>query len=116
LQLLVIAAEQFLRVLEHAREVLLGKSQQRHDDVQREVHRDLLHEVALAAGVDHLVDERAGQLVDANLQRAHRLRPEPVRTDRAHHAVLRVVHVNQRADAHGCLLRIGLRRHQHRSG
>ncbi len=47
LELVVVAAEQFLRELEHHREVGLRHAEQRHDHVQRVIHRDLLDEVAL---------------------------------------------------------------------
>ena len=47
--------------------------------------------------VAHPVDVALGQLVDADLEIAHGLRAEPVRADRAHLAVVRVVHVDQGA-------------------
>ena len=54
LNLGVVAAEQFLGELEHPREVGLGNAEHRHDHVQRVVHRDLLDEVALHTGRQHL--------------------------------------------------------------
>jgi hypothetical protein len=41
-----------------------------------------------------------GQLVDADFQRPHRLGAKPIRTDRAYHPVLGVVHVDQGAQPH----------------
>ncbi len=108
LVLLLVAAEQFLGQLQHPGEVGLGQAQQRHDDVEREVDGHLGDEVALRSHLGHLVDVVLGQLVDAALQRAHCLGAEPVRADGAHLAVVRVVHVDQRAQAHPRLqLRLG---------
>jgi hypothetical protein len=63
-----------------------------------------------------VVDVTGGEFVDAKLHGAHGLRAEPVAADCAHHAVLRVVHVDQRADADASLDFVGLRSHQHRTG
>ncbi len=98
-ELVIVAAEQLLGELEHAAEVGFRQPEQRQDDVQREVDRDLLDEVALGTLLDHLVDVDLGQFVDAGLQCAHGLRPEPVGADLADVAVQRVVHVDQRAQA-----------------
>ncbi len=49
LELAVVAAEQLLGQLEHAREVGFREAQQRHDHVERVIHRDLLGEVAFGA-------------------------------------------------------------------
>jgi hypothetical protein len=114
LELVVVAAEEFLGQLQHQGKVRLGHSEQRHDDAKRVVHGDFLHEVAFWADGDHLVHVRLGQFVDANLQRPHGLRTEPVRSNGPHHAVVGVVHVDQGADAHARLEFVGLRGDQHR--
>ena len=90
--------------------------QQRHDHVERVIDRDLLNEIAFGPDGHHLVDVDLGQLVDANLQRPHRLWAKPVRADRTHHPVLRVVQVDQRAYARGGLQLVALRRRQDRAG
>jgi hypothetical protein len=51
----------------------------------------------MITNIAQLVDVNLGEFVNADLQRAHGLRPEPVRADRADLAVLWIVHVNQRA-------------------
>ena len=94
--LLVVAAEHLLRELMHPREVFLGQAEQRHDHVEREFDSDLGDEVAFRADVAHPVDVALGQLVDVHLEVAHGLWAEPVRADRAHFAVVRVVHMDQR--------------------
>ena len=116
----VVSAEDLLRELEHPREVLLGDAEQRHDDVQRVIHRNIGDEVALGTDVAHLVDGDLGQLVDVDLQVAHGFWPEPVGADGPHVPVVRVVHVDQRAQAHagvelGARLVVGLRGLQQRS-
>ena len=103
LQFVVVAAEHFLGQREHPGKVGLRQPQQRHDHVQRIIHRDLLDEVTLsdpATGVHHLVDVDLGQLVDADFERPHCLGAEPVRADRPDHPVLRVIHVDQGAQPH----------------
>ena len=97
--LLVVAAEHLLGQLEHPREVFLGQPEQRKDHVQREVHRYLGDEVALRSDLTHPVDVALGQLVDPRLEIAHGLWPKPVRADRPHLPVMRIVHVHQGADA-----------------
>ena len=93
----VVAAEHLLGELEHARKVLFGHAEQRQDHIQRVVHGDLGDEVAFGSDLPHPVDVASGQLVDSNLQVAHGFRAEPVGADLAHVAVVRVVHVDQRA-------------------
>ena len=115
LELAVVAAEQLLGELEHSREVRLGYAQQRHDHVQRVIHRDLLNEIALGAHRHHLVDVVLGKLVDANLQRPHRFGPEPIRADRPHHAVLWIVEMDQRAHPGRGLQLVAFRRRQNRA-
>ena len=115
LELAVVASEQLLGQLEHPREVRLGDAQQRHDHVERVIDRDLLNEIAFRAHRQHLVDVVAGQLVDANLQRPHRLWTKPVRADRPDHAMLRIVQMDQRAHTGGGLKLVTLRRRQDRA-
>ncbi len=98
--LLVVAAEHLLRQLVHPREILLGQAEQRHDHVEREVHRDLGDEVAFRADVAHPVDVALGQKVGLHLQVAHGLGAEPVRADGPDLAVMRIVHVDEGAQTH----------------
>ena len=88
----------------HPREVLFGQAEQRKDHVEREVEAIVGDEVAFRPDVAHRVDVALGEFVDADLERAHRLGPEPVGADGANLAVVGVVHVDQRADAHAELL------------
>ena len=99
----VVATEDLLGELEHPRKILLGDAEQRHDHVQRVIHRNISDEVALGTDVAHLVNGDLGQLVDVNLQVAHRFWSKPVGADRPHVPVVRVVHVDQRAQAHAGL-------------
>ena len=95
----VLAAEDLLRELEHARLVGLGHAEDAHDDVQRVVERDVAHEVALAVVLEHPVDEAPGEHGQPRadlLPQVRRL--EPVVRDRAVAAVLGAVHVDQRLD------------------
>ena len=95
----VVAAEHLLGQLEHPRKVFLRQAEQGKDHVEREIHGDLGDVVTLGPDVTHSVDVLLGQLVDPRLEIAHGLWPEPIRADRPHLSVVRVVHVDQGADA-----------------
>ena len=90
-------AEQLLRELEQAREVVLGKAEDREDHVERVVHGDVAGEVAFATEVGHAVDVALGELGDAVVEPRQRLRQEPVGRDVAIDGVIGRVHVDQRA-------------------
>ena len=93
-KLFVVLAEYLLGQLEHARKISLRNAQQRHDHVERVVHRDLLHEIALRSGA-HLVHVPFGEFVDTALRFRIAFGAEPVRADGPHPTVVRTVHVDQ---------------------
>jgi hypothetical protein len=72
-----------------------------------------LNKVALRAGRQHLVDKSLRQLIGAHLERPHRFRTEPIGPDRPHRPVLRIVHMDERADADRGLLLVALDGRQH---
>ncbi len=97
LQFLVVAAEHLLGQLEHAGEIGVRQTQHRQNDVQRVVDGDVLGEVEFRTHFHHLVDVDLGQFVAACFQRLQHLWPEPVGSDLANIAMVRIVHVDQGA-------------------
>ena len=102
----VVTTEEFLGEFEHPVEVRFGNAEQRHDDVQREVHRDILCEIAGTAGLQQFVHVSGGEFIGAEFHVPHGLRPEPVGSDGAQHTMLGIVDMDQglELDPHGCLL------------
>ncbi len=96
-QLLVVAAEELLGQHEHAVEVALGQAEEREDHVERVVHRDVAHEVAFGAQLGHAVDEADRQLLHAVLHALESVGLEPSRRDGPVRLVIRLVHVDERA-------------------
>ncbi len=124
----IAAAEQFLSQLQHLGLVGLGHAQDRHDDMQRIVDRDVPGEIALRPDLHHPVDIALRELDRARLQALAQIDGhEPSLGQAAIGAVVLAVHVDQRAQwrnaaglgvrsaPHRRETRLGLLVHQHRA-
>jgi hypothetical protein len=97
-QLRVVVAEVLLGQPQHHRLVLGRHAQDRHHHQQRIVHRDIAHEVDLAAGRGHQVDVAARQVAHAVLELADVLGREPGLGEQAVLDVFRLVHADHAAE------------------
>ncbi len=99
LQVRVARAQQLLRGAQDEGRVLLGQVEDGHDHRQREPHRDLAREVDLGAGLAHAGDGALHHRADLRLEAPHARAHEPGLGELAELAVLRLVHVDERAHA-----------------
>ena len=91
----VFGAKEFLCERKHSGQIGVRNAENRHDHLQRVVHRDVPSGVAGASEAQHVVDRTGGQIGDAALQTTQAGGLEPLGGDPAIVLVVVAIHMDQ---------------------